>query len=100
MSKDPLLTGIDGFPKYEPELSKAPEVSQECSPEVQSNDDACRRWGFEYKRMNPRESEVDRVLSLIEKDDWRIISFRFWPGRFYPKGGGYEILVEKPKWKK
>jgi len=46
--------------------------------------------------MKPRENEVDQVLSLIEKQDWRIVSFRFWPGRFY-KDGGYEILVEKPK---
>ena len=94
MSGNPPFTEGD---ESGPKSPKEPEVSREHYPEVRASDDDSRRRGFEYRRTKARESEVDQVLSLVEKDDWRIISFRFWPGRFYSKGGGYEILLERPK---
>ena len=95
MSGNPPFTEGD---ESGPKPPKVPEVSREHHPGVRVSDgDSHRRRGFEYRRMKARENEVDQVLSLIEKDDWRIISFRFWPGRFYPKDGGYEILLERPK---
>ena len=98
MGEEPSLTEEVSGPKHGPEPSKVPEVSREHHPGDRSGHDGLhQRQGFEYRRMKPRECEIDQVLSLIEKQDWRIISFRFWPGRFYSRGGGYEILLERPK---
>jgi len=67
-----------------------------------ANDEEGTHYGFEYRRFIVRELELDQFLSRMEKDKFRIVSYRFWLNRKFhgdkaARTEVYEILAEKAK---